>query len=71
MWCAKKKSLSFIAVQLKVVAAHSCLYLFETGGKRRQGCRGGRSCTDVELCVISIAMEGYPMSADETAEGSM
>lgn len=71
MWWAKKKSLGFIAVQLKVVAAHSCLYLLETDGKRRQGCRGGRSGTDVELCVISIAMEGYPMSADDTTKGSM
>lgn len=31
----------------------------------RSGGTGSRSRFDVELCVVSITMEGYPMSADD------
>ena len=56
---------------MKKVECHPRLYLLQAGGQCGcwQGSCGSGSCSQVELGVISIAMVGYPMLADDPAQG--
>ena len=56
---------------MKKVECYLCLYLLQAGGQCGcwQGSCGSGSCSQVELGVISIGMVGYPMLADDPAQG--
>lgn len=62
---AYMNGLSFGAVQLQKVLAHPSLYLLQAGIQESD--RGGGDL-EVELCVVSIAVELYSMPADDTTK---
>lgn len=68
---AEVNAFSFGSVQLQGVFAHPYLYLLQAGVhlSDRGGGSGGGHDLDVKLCVISIAVELYPMPSDDMTEG--
>ena len=69
MWCSNQDGFCFVTVQLEEVELHPCLYLLQAGGQCGQRSSGGGVGPYVKLGVISIAMVGNPMPADELTQG--